>query len=178
MPLIIPVVLIAVAYSTGRLRPYEIPTTSMEPAIRSGDRVIAEGISYWLRAPRRGEIIVFPTQGIPTFDQVPGLSSKRNIQMKRLAGLPGDHLEIRDGKLLVNGEPTQLTPGPEPIEYQAMGELRPGSVVIVPENTYFVLGDNSFNSADSRIWGVVPAKNVLSRVIWRYWPLDRTGRVE
>jgi signal peptidase I len=149
----------------------------MSPAISPGDLVLAEGATFLFREPRRGEIIVFRTTGIagmPPHEQ-------GQIYVKRLVGLPGDQVRITGGELFVNESQVTLQNEGGSIhytnfkwsQYLSNGE----ETVVVPPGHYFVLGDNSPDSADSRIWGFVPGQNVLSRVIFRYGPLSRMGPV-
>lgn len=135
-----------------------------------------EGISYLFEKPKRGDLIVFKTDGIPNLKMASGLSSQTYV--KRLAGLPGEELRIADGKLYVNGTHVPLTnvEGEIKITNSSIGDLSaPTGKVIVPEDHYFVLGDNSPNSSDSRYWGFVPASNIKGRMIFRLFPFDRIG---
>jgi signal peptidase I len=128
-----------------------------------------------LRKPHRGDILVFKTQGIQS------LPADRFFVM-RIVGEPGERLRISDGHLYVND--THI-----PVK-NAAGEIRyvflPNSQylasstnsVTVPDGHFFVMGDNSSNSYDSRYWGFVPAQNVQGRASTCYWPPNRAGRIE
>lgn len=137
-----------------------IPTGSMLPTIHLQDRVVIDKLFYKASGISRGDIIVF--------DPPENVDSSGDYWIKRVIGLPGDKIEVKDGKVFVNNH--ELT---EPYEMEkpnyTFGPL------VVPENSYFVLGDNRNNSLDSHYWGVLPAKNVKGRALFRYWPLDRVG---
>jgi signal peptidase I len=149
----------------GLVIPYRIPTAAMTPTIRPGDQVLMEGLSYRWGTPQRGDVIVFRTREIPAI----GLD---DIYMKRLAGLPGERVRIADGRLMINGRPVTMVDGEgRPISYVNAAQLaRPADELVVPAGDFFVLGDNSRNSADSRYWGFVPETSVRGRIWFRYWP--------
>ena len=149
----------------GRLIPYRIPASGMHPTIQVGDCVLMEGITYWFRAPQRGEVVVFRTKGIAALHS-------DDVYVKRIAGLPGDKLRIAEGRLYVNGQPAPPIPGAGPyVNATSSRFLRTArDEFLVPPESYFVLGDNSVNSADSRYWGTVPKPNVRGKIWFRYWP--------
>ena len=132
-------------------------------------------LAYLSNGPARGDIVVFDTEGIRLFAH-----SQMNI--KRVAGLPGDTISISGGKLLVDGRPAPELDG---IRYVIMpanpisgaeGALHEeGDTFTVPAATYFMLGDNSPNSFDSRYWGPLPAANIKGRAAMRFWPWSRIG---
>jgi signal peptidase I len=158
----------------GLIRPFSVPTVAMTPAIARGDHIMMEGVTFLVRKPQRGDIVVFRRDGIASLPA-------DAIYNKRVVGEPGERLSISDGKLYVNGRHVALRNGSGEIHYVFL----PGSTylasaddtVTVPEGHYFVLGDNSSNSSDSRNWGFLPATNVMGRVSVCFWPPSRIGAV-
>ena len=158
----------------GLVRPFSVPTGAMTPAVSAGDRVMMEGVTFVARHPRRGDVVVFRTDGIASLPPA-------TFYVKRIAGEPGDHLRISEGKLFVNDKQTSLSNAVGQIVYAfppGAGTFSPKTDLTVPDGCYFVLGDNSTNSFDSRFWGSVPRRNVIGRVWFCYWPPERTGGVK
>ncbi len=156
--------ILAIFIRTFLLGPYKIPTGSMRPTFLEGDRIFVDKVSYRFHKPERGDIIVFRYPKDPKKDFV-----------KRLAGLPGDRIEIRDGKLIVNGNALEQPPFSDHYYYNRddwdFGKTK--EVITVPEQSYFALGDNSAQSSDSRNWGFVPAKNMVGKAFFIWWPPKR-----
>lgn len=160
--------------SFGLLRLFDIPTVGMAPAIVPGDCVLMEGFTFLKRNPRHGDVVVFKT------DDIPGVKSGI-IFLKRIAGEPGENLKVSEGKLYVDDKQTSLKNVQGEIDYgQQPQDVRYSldAGVSVPADSYFVLGDLSKNTFDSRYFGSVPAKNILGRVWFRYWPPQRIGLVK
>lgn len=154
---------------------YHVPSGSMEPTLRIKDHLVVDKRAYGLRVPlthhwltesepRRGDVVVFdsPIDG--------------KVMVKRLVGMPGDRIAFDGESVLLNGEPVpqaflpdgsrlELLPGaphpvdPEPYQGPSMDEL------VVPPRHYLMLGDHRGNSADSRVWGLLPRENLLGRVV-------------
>ncbi|CAA7602381.1 Peptidase S24/S26, beta-ribbon domain protein [Acididesulfobacillus acetoxydans] len=138
-----------------------IPSGSMLPTIQLQDRVMVDKIAYKFSGINRQDVIVFhPPKDVnnPTGD----------LWIKRVIGLPGDTVQIKDGKVFVNGKALN-----EPYE-MAKPDYDYGPIK-VPADSYFVLGDNRNDSLDSHIWGVLPAKNVVGRAMFKYWPPNDFG---
>jgi signal peptidase I len=157
----------------GLLRPFSVPTGAMTPAVCSGDHVMMEGMTFLARHPLRGEIVVFRTDGIASLP--PG-----QFFIKRVAGEPGDHLRISEGKLFINGKQVTLSNAAGEIVYDLPPGVEgssPRTDVTVEDDCYFVLGDNSTNSLDSRFWGGLPRGNIVGRILFCYWPPQRAGGV-
>ncbi len=148
----LPAVAIVLVVNLLLAQPRTVHGQSMEPCLHENERVIIDLISLHWREPRRGEIVVL---------RLPNRRSDPLI--KRVIGLPGDAVEIRGGKVLVNGEVLD-----EPYLDQATSGHMPPEVV--PEAHVFVLGDNRSASNDSRYFGMVPYENILGRAWLRYWP--------
>jgi signal peptidase I len=135
-----------------------IDGSSMEPNLHHGEFVIVSKINYRFGEPERGDVVVF--------------DFPRNITqeyIKRIIGLPGEHILVEDGKVYVNeimlSEPYLI------MEPQYEGEW------VVPEDTLFVLGDNRNNSSDSHTWGMVPMNNVIGEALVVYWPPSSWGLI-
>jgi signal peptidase I len=158
----------------GLVRPFFVPTGAMTPAVSAGDHVMMEGMTFLARHPRRGDIVVFRTDGIASLPS-------GTFYVKRVAGEPGDHLRISQGTLFVNEKPVSLSNAVGQIVYNLpppAGALSPKTDLTVPDGCYFVLGDNSTNSFDSRFWGSVPSGNIIGRISLCYWPPRRVGGVK
>ncbi len=144
-----------------------IPSGSMEPTLQINDRLFIEKISYRFNPPERGDIIVFrPTDTLK--QENPEL---KDAFIKRVIGTPGDVVEVRSGKVFINGEPIEEDYIAAPPEYEWGPEE-------VPADSYLVLGDNRNNSYDSHYWGFVPRENIIGRAAVRFWPPDRVGEVD
>jgi signal peptidase I len=157
----------------GLIYPFSIPTGSMSPAISPGDHVFMEGFTYLAGKPARGDNAVFRTDGLP-------MLPPKEIYVKRIVGLPGEHVLIADGKLFINDKEVVVTNAEGAILYPWSPVLSPPphADLVVPSNSYFVVGDNSTNSMDSRTFGPVPRKNIMGRIYFCYWPPGRVGRVK
>ena len=160
-------VALALVIRTFIVAPFKIPSGSMRPTLIEGDRILVSKFIYRFREPVRGEVIVF------RFPENP----KRPF-IKRLVAIGGDRVEIQDGHVLVNGE--VLNP---PVEgsayYYNQGQYgQEGGVTEVPEDSYFVLGDNSSSSHDSRFWGFVPKPLLIGRAFCIFWPPRRIGALK
>ena len=146
---------------------FKIPSGSMRPTLLEGDKLFVNKYLYRFEMPKRGDIIVFKYPNDPKKDFI-----------KRLVGLGGETVEIRDGKIYVDNKVLDDPNTFGKFTYYNHDPFGgPGDRVAVPADTYFVLGDNSANSTDSRFWGFVPKKNVLGKAIFRWWPPKRIGKV-
>ena len=169
------VVIISGLKTFGLLRPYSIPTNGMAPAVQRGDQIYTEGLTYLVRRPRRGDIIVFKSDGLRG-------TARGSIYLKRVVGLPGEVMRLNKGVLTINRKPVELRNKSGVIHYFPVpfGHYLSDDwdEVTVPAASYFVIGDNSGDSADSRTWGFVPAKSVLGKVMFCYLPPARLGVVQ
>jgi signal peptidase I len=149
-------------------------------AIDTGDQVFVDKFSYNFVKPHRGSVFVFRTNHIPGIREDPEAGSP--FYIKRLGGVPGDQLRIDPPFLYVNGKKAEgygfarVESAKFPYRGYALGReylSQPNRSFTVPQDGYFALGDNSYNSYDSRYWGVVPAANVVGRGLCVYWPFSR-----
>lgn len=147
---------------------YYIPSESMLPTLQINDHVVVTKFTYKLEDPERGDIIVFKyppndTSGVPEREKID--------YVKRVIGLPGEVLEIKEGQVLIDDHPLEepyLAPGTR------MSDFGP---ITVPEDAYFAMGDNRNNSNDSRFWGPVGEDYIEGKAQWTYWPLSRWGGI-
>lgn len=153
--------------------PFKIPTGGMTPTILTGDHILVQGYAYWFSEPKRGDVIVFRTDAINS----PHLP-KDQFYIKRIAGLPGEHIEIVRGRLLVNHRPIEgppvLTNADFAIRFPQTSMF---TSVTIPMKCYFVVGDNVTNSFDSRYFGLVPHSSVIGKATKIYWPYERQGDI-
>lgn len=144
--------------------PRYIPSDSMVPTLEIGDRLVVEKVSYDLRPPKTGDIVVFDP---PPLLQEYGYAPDKAF-IKRVIGQPGDVVQVQAGVVYLNGQPLVEGYIAEPPNY----EMPP---VQVPADRYFVMGDNRNNSNDSHIWGFLPRQNIIGRAVFRFFPIDRFG---
>ncbi len=136
-----------------------IPSESMEPTLRSGDRVIIDKVAYRRRLPQRGEIVAFTRPGEP------------DLFVKRVIGLPGETVLIFNGEVRIDGQLLDEPYLKEPPQREVPLAFS------VPDGKLVVLGDNRNRSEDSRDYGPIPADSVVGRVTRVIWPLGRMRRL-
>lgn len=157
---ILPAILIAILINVFLAQPTRVHGLSMEPNLHTDQRLVVEKITYHLHGPRRGDIVVFSAP-----------QQSEELLIKRVIGLPGETVEIRDGRVFING-----TPLDEPyLAQETRGHYGP---TVVPPLHVFVLGDNRSFSNDSRVFDAVPIKGILGRAWLSYWPIENLGTVE
>lgn len=157
---IIPAILIAILINIFIGQATRVDGQSMEPNLHADQRLVVEKISYRFHAPQRFDIVVIkpPSQG-------------NELLIKRLIGLPGERIDIRDGHVYIDGEMLE-----EPYLTQQTQSGRHDRLTVPPLHVY-VLGDNRNHSNDSRSFGPVPIEDVVGRAWLSYWPPDQVGIV-
>ncbi len=154
--LIICGILFAISFRS-HYNPFRVPTTSMEPAIKKGERVIVDREAYINSLPQRGDLVVYEMK----------FEGKKQLWIKRIVGLPKEQLKIKDGNIYINNKLTSELP--KGIYYYNDGDFgKKGQIVTMPNNCYYMLGDNSLNSFDSRFTGFVNNKDIYGKVISVY----------
>lgn len=182
-----PVLALVLVLRSFLVEPFQIPSGSMEPTLIKGDFILVNKFSYGFRLPvigtkviemddpQRGDVMVF----IPPHDP--------RYFIKRVIGLPGDHIRYVNKKLYINGEPaprelvsafphnapriTTYQENDYPIQQYEGIPSRGDGEWLVPEGHYFMMGDNRDNSGDSRFWGFVPDENIVGKAfaVWMHW---------
>ncbi|MDJ0704992.1 MAG: signal peptidase I [Leptolyngbyaceae cyanobacterium MO_188.B28] len=158
---------LAFGIRVGVAESFLIPTPSMQPTLQIDDRLVVDKLSYRFHYPERGDIIAFqPTdQALSACGLPPDF---RDAFIKRLIGLPGEQIEIKDGQVYVDGDMLPETYLAEEPDYQ-------WGPMTVPSESYLLLGDNRNSSCDGHIWGFVPRDRLIGRAFIRFWPVDRIG---
>lgn len=172
-------ILIVLAVKQWVINPYRIPSSSMEPTLNcaqpaegclapgglfdGSDRVLACRVCYDVSSPARGDIVVF---------NAPPEAAVRcgtgGVYVKRLIGLPGNTIAEKDGYVYIDGrELNEPYVKPQYRDTETWGPKK------IPPGDYFMMGDNRSGSCDSRLWGYVPRKNLIGKVIATYWPPGR-----
>ena len=142
-----------------------IPSGSMIPTLQIDDRLVIEKISYYFNEPKRGDIIVFraPQKALDAAN-VQGKAA----YIKRVIGLPGETVEVKEGKVFIDGKALQEDYIQAPPDYILEAE-------VVPADEYLVLGDNRNKSSDGHVWGFLSKDAIIGRAAVRFWPLSRIG---
>jgi signal peptidase I len=183
---------LALAIQAWLIKPYQIPSQSMEPTLDVGQRVLVNRFLYHLTDPSIGDIVVFhppagadnstecgvtvkgrePIEtGMPCPKPTPSESSQNFI--KRIVAGPGDTLSVKDGHPVVNGVEKTDEPYIRPCGGGSSCNLP--KTITVPPGDYFMMGDNRGESDDSRFWGPVPRSWIIGKAFATYWPPDRIG---
>lgn len=164
--IVIIALLIVVPIRYFLFQPFFVRGQSMEPNFENGDYLIIDELSFRFRDAQRGEVVVF---------KYPQNPSQRYI--KRIIGLPGEIIEIKDGEIIVfSQEGSQVL---NESGYLSSNAFTSGDVRIVLDgNEYFVLGDNRISSSDSRRWGPLSRENIIGRVAFRAWPFAVLAKIE
>jgi signal peptidase I len=144
------------------IQPVKVEGTSMQPHLANQDRIFVNRFIYRFADIHRGDVVVF---------WYPKDRSKSFI--KRVVGIPGDGVEIRDGAVYVNGLKIE-----EPYIGREYQDFRSYPKIVVPPGQYFVLGDHRNSSNDSRHWGFVARDLIYGKAIFSYWPITHVGIVE
>jgi signal peptidase I len=166
---------IALFIRTFVIQAFKIPSGSMIPTFNIGDRIFVNKYVYGakvplaglrlpaVKQPQHGDIVVFISP-----------EDKKKDFVKRLIAVGGETVEIKEGRIYIDGRVVDEPASIRSVYYLNGGDYgREGQALTVPKDSYFMLGDNSAHSRDSRYWGFVPKKNVLGKVILIHWPLNR-----
>ena len=157
------VLLVSLLIRTFAFQTFYIPSKSMKPTLHIGDRIVVNKLSVELGSINIGDVVVFKASS----DVAKDCHDPVADLVKRVIGLPGNHLTSKGNTIYVNGKPLRENWSHwEPLG-PAMGN------VTVPAGRYFMMGDNHANSCDSRRWGTVPRSEIIGKVFLRFWPIHR-----
>jgi signal peptidase I len=166
-------VTVALLIQAFLVKPYRIPSESMENTLLIGDRVLVDRVSWRFSEPQRGDVVVFH----PPFDGP--------VLIKRIIGLPGDSVSLEDGSVYINGQRLQESyvrrVAGEAVPTEPFDNGLPWSLqkaYSVPPDSYLVMGDNRIDSGDSREFGPVARDQLVGHAFARYWPPGRIGGVD
>jgi signal peptidase I len=181
---------LAVGVQAFLIKPYRIPSASMEPTLDINQRILVNRLAMTTGNPKVGQILVFhpprnygscadPNQGDDVIGepdaQACDVAQGRPASItfvKRVVGLPGDHLSIRKGRVFRNGKPESDS---HTVSCAADVTCSFPRTIVVPRGDYYMMGDNRPDSDDSRFWGPVRRSWIIGQVIFSYWPPDRIG---
>jgi signal peptidase I len=183
---------LALAIQAWIVKPYQIPSESMEPTLDVGQRVLVNRFIYDFKDPKIGDVVVFHPPagadnstecGVKVHGSEPieiGMScpkptageSSQNF-IKRIVAGPGDTLSVKDGHPVVNGVEKSDEPYINPCG--SAGACNLPKTITIPKGMYFMMGDNRGESDDSRFWGPVPEDWIIGEAFATYWPPDRIG---
>jgi signal peptidase I len=181
---------LAFAIQAWIVKPYKIPSPSMEPTLQVGQRILVDRIGMHFGSPQVGDIMVFhppadyescadPNQGEnatgqsePQACDTVGRRESSVTFVKRVVGLPGDHLRIIDGHVYRNGVEEHA---PYAVPCGGGAACNFPRTIVIPKGDYYMMGDNRPDSQDSRFWGPVPRAWLIGQAFFTYWPIGRIG---
>lgn len=151
------------------MQPHQVNGQSMVPNFQSGDYLLTDKISYRMGEPQRGDVVVFHAPPAANCAKGTGCDF-----IKRVLGLPGETVEIRNGVVFING---QVLPEPYlPTDFQTLpGAYTQKGPITLGQSQYFVSGDNRAHSSDSRAWGPINIDDIVGKAFFRYWPAAVVG---
>jgi len=149
------------------LQPHKIKGNSMEPNLHDGEYLLTDKLTYRFGLPQRGDIIVFK----PPVNQ-------EDEYIKRIIGLPGETISIKNGKFYINDKELDEKYLPSDIYTKGKSFLQNDKEITVPENSYFVAGDNREYSSDSRYWGFITKSEITGKAWFIYWPVNKMGIIK
>ena len=173
-----------------------IPSGSMKPALTEGDRIVVEKLTKYPNVfktgrfestPKRGDIMIFYPPFVKLknspwniFSRLTGFFCKDIAYIKRVIGLPGEKIEIKQGEdsaytVYINDEPLEENYIMSKYDFHPCKENMYCGPFVIPEGEYFMMGDNRGNSMDSRFWGTLPRKRFIGRAVFTFWPPLRAG---
>ena len=175
-----------------------IPSGSMKPTLVEGDRIVVEKLTKYPNiikehafenTPKRGDVMIFyppfvklGTGPVSVFKRLTGFFCKDIAYIKRVIGLPGEKIEIKQSpngayKVYINDEPLEEEYIMSEYDYHKCKSDMNCGPLIIPDGHYFMMGDNRGNSMDSRFWGTLSKERFIGRAVFIFWPLNHAGKI-
>lgn len=154
------------------MQPHQVNGQSMVPTFQNGDYLLTDKVSYRLGEPVRGDVIIFHAPPAANCPEGTGCDF-----IKRVLGLPGEVVEVKDNGIFINGEKLYESYLPESYHTEA-GAYSRDRVITLGPTEYFAVGDNREHSSDSRAWGPITRDEIVGRAFFRYWPSESMGVIE
>ena len=145
-------------------QPHQVDGKSMEPNFHNGEYILTDKISYRIHAPKRGDVVVFHSP-----------QDERVDFIKRILGVPGDTIKVQSGYIYLNGTKIEEDYVNDPGQVLAGRFMRENNEIEIPPGQYFVMGDNRYQSSDSRFWGALDSRFIVGRAWLRLWPIARAS---
>ena len=162
---IVTALVIFVIFYLFLFQPHQVKGKSMIPAFEDAEYLLTNKITYRFNNPQRGDIVIFKSPQNKKYDYI-----------KRIIALPGEKISLKDGKIFINGSSlNESLYLPENIYTKGGNFLAEEKELEIPENQYFVVGDNRLNSSDSREWGYITMENIIGKAWLIYWPPSKFG---
>jgi signal peptidase I len=151
------------------MQPHQVNGQSMVPNFQSGEYVLTDKVSYKLRNPQRGEVVVFHAPESANCPKGTGCDF-----IKRVIAVPGETISLVNSRYVINGQPISESYIPDDFQTLPGAFIRNRTITLGPDE-YFVSGDNRPFSSDSRAWGPINKSNIVGRAFFRYWPIPVIG---
>jgi len=148
-------------------QPHKVDGKSMQPNFQNSEFILTEKVTYRRGDPQRGDVIIFHAP--PPYD---------SDFIKRVVGLPGENIKLVEGEVYINDIKLNEYYLPPDFVTSERSFLRENVEYLIPENYYFVMGDNRDGSSDSREWGPINKSSIVGRAIFRYWPPGKIGLIK
>jgi len=149
------------------LQPHKIKGSSMEPNFQDAEYLLTDKVTYRFNEPKRGDVIVFS----------PPIGIEGEEFIKRIIGLPGEKITLKEGSFYINDKKLEEENISRDVLTASGAFLKEGVSVVIPENHYFVSGDNRSHSSDSRTWGLITKNKITGRAWLLYWPINKAGTI-
>jgi len=153
------------------MQPHQVNGQSMVPNLDDGDYLLTDKVSYRVGDPQRGDIVVFEAPQAANCPIGTGCDF-----IKRVIGVPGEEVEVREHKVFINGQVLKETYLPDTYTTEP-GAYTNGKVIRLNEDEYMVFGDNRPYSSDSRAWGPITKSEIIGKAFFRYWPPSGIGKI-